>query len=92
MGSATGLASAADVTLADGVATLVMAADGLRREALIVAAAANSAAVRIGDAEVGAGRGIVLAPGQPLVLATTAAIYGFADAAGQVLAVAATQD
>ncbi len=71
------LAAVADVSLAAGSATLILAADSNRDEAVISNPASNSQTMRIGGASAGASAGIPLPPGATLILSTTAAIYGY---------------
>lgn len=92
-GKSTTLDDLADITLTNGGETLLVAADATRREAIMVADTANTVAIRIGKTgQVGAARGVPLQPGQPIVLTTTAAIYGFAGAAGQKVAITLIKD
>lgn len=81
---ATGFTTNADLNIAGGAAAVILAANANRREAVITNPAASSSAFRIGDASVGAARGIELLPGATLVLETTAEIRAHnTDAAAQ---------
>ena len=83
----------ADVTLNNGSETSLVAVDTTRREAIIVADTGNTVAIRIGKTgQVGAARGVALQPGQPIVLSTTAAIYGYAGAASQKVSITLLKD
>lgn len=83
----------ADVTLNNGSETSLVGADSSRREAIIVAGKANTVEIRIGKTgQVGAARGVPIQPGQSITLTTTAAIYGFASAASQTVAITLLKD
>lgn len=78
----------ADITLNNGSETSLVAVDATRVEAIIVADPANTVAIRIGKTgQVGASRGAKLQPGQSITLNTSAAIYGYAGAASQVVSI-----
>lgn len=79
------LVSVADVAT-NNPAVSILAANPSRDNAVIMALAANTAVVRIGDAGIGAAEGIPLQPGQTITLATTAQIFGW-SAAAQTVAV-----
>lgn len=67
-----------DVVMAAGARTPILAANTARRRALITNLAAGVATLRIGDAvNVGATRGIPLAPGETITIDSTAAISGW---------------
>lgn len=69
------LTSTADVSLLAGVKTAILAANAARRSALITNLAAGAATIRVGDAaNVAAGRGIPVLPGETITLDTAAAI------------------
>jgi hypothetical protein len=70
-----------DVPVTAGVATLLLAANSLRSEAIITSLDTNTNTTRIGSSSVTAARGIPLPVGGSLTLATTGAIYGFNVAA-----------
>lgn len=83
----------ADVTLNNGSETSLVGSDNTRREAIIVASVTNTVAIRIGKTgQVGAARGAALLPGQSIVLSTTAAIYGYAGAASQIVSITLLKD
>jgi hypothetical protein len=72
-----GLDDLEDVTVAAGVATLLIDADINRREVLITSLSENSDVARIGSVNVAANRGIPLAVGSFVGLTTSAAVYCF---------------
>jgi len=76
------LVTAADVALGAAVATVIAAASTTRREILIHNN--TGAAIRVGDANVAAARGVQIAAGAVLTLATGAAVYGYSVAGGNV--------
>ncbi len=76
------LVTAADVTLGAAAATLIAAASTARRE--IIIHNNTGAAIRVGDADVAAARGVEIANGAVLTLATGAAVYGFSTPGGNV--------
>lgn len=76
------LVTAADVALVAVTATEIAAASTARREILIHNN--TGAAIRVGDANVAAARGVEIAPGAVLVLASGAAVYGFSTPGGNV--------
>lgn len=81
------ISDAADITLANGSQTGVMAADTTRRSVIITAPASNTVTIRLGDTgTVSATRGLPLQPGERITLETTAALWGFATAASQKVA------
>ena len=69
------LATNADQSVAASTSTQVLAADANRREAILTNLSSNGAAFRIGDANVGASRGIELPVGSTVYLETTAAVH-----------------
>ena len=69
--------STADVSIAATTTDPVLAANTSRVEAIITNLAVNAQTMRIGDSNAGAARGIELAPGQTIVLTTTAAISAY---------------
>ncbi len=71
------IASVADVALAAGATTQIVAANVARRSVIIKNLAANTQTMRIGDAAAGAARGVELAPGETIVIDSGAAIYGY---------------
>jgi hypothetical protein len=91
---ATVLDTAADVVIvAAAAAAVVKAPLATQRTAFIHSLVTNGQPVRIGDAAVGAARGMVLNPGETLVISTTEAIYGWTAAgANQTLTVTWTAD
>jgi len=80
----------ADKLLTAATATLVLAANANRNEAIITGDAGNANSTRIGSSAVAANRGTPLAPGQTIILDTTAAIYAF-NAAAEYLNVGYTE-
>ncbi len=76
------ITSVADVVLVGLAATQILAAKTTRREAIITNLAANIRTMRIADSNAAAARGIPLAPGETIILTTTAAIHGFKPVAG----------
>ena len=76
------ITSITDIALVGLATTQILAAKPTRREAIITNLAANVQTMRIGDSNAGATRGIPLAPGDTLILTTTAAIHGFKPVAG----------
>lgn len=74
--SPTGLSASADVTATANTSTTVLAANTSRVEAWITNLAAGAETLRVGDA-VSATKGTPVAPGQTIVLNTTAAIKVF---------------
>lgn len=70
------LASQADVSVAATSAAQILAADTTRREALIQNTD-GATTIRVGDSNVGATRGLELAPGDVLILATQGAIHAY---------------
>ncbi|WP_299394639.1 hypothetical protein [Pelagibius sp.] len=71
----TGLMTDPDVAMLAGVAAQVLAVNNSRKEAFVTNLASNAVAIRVGDSNVGAARGIELSPGQTAVLSTEAAIW-----------------
>lgn len=89
----TSIDDAADVSLNNGSETQVVGADATRHEAIITSLTTNTVAIRIGKTgQVGSGRGAAIMPGQSITLETTAAIYAYAGAASQTLAVTLLKD
>jgi hypothetical protein len=83
----------ADVTLNNGAETLILAADGARREAILVSDPANTANLRLGKTgTVDATNGALLQPGGAVVISSGAAIYGYAGAAAQKLSISVVKD
>ncbi len=84
------LDSLADDSVAAATTELIAAADTDRHELIITNLAANTATFRIGDSGAGAANGVPLAPGETLVLNTSAAVYAYnPGAAAQTLAITA---
>lgn len=81
------LASAADVTVTTA-ATAILASNAARIRALI---SNNDAAIamRVGDSNVSASRGVRVPPGGAIVLETTAAVYAAAESSSLTAGVAA---
>ncbi len=75
--SSGGIATEPDASIPDTTATVVIAADTLRREAIIQSSPSNVSNIRIGDASVGAAQGLILAPGGSVSLETSGAIYAY---------------
>lgn len=80
--SANGFAGTADKSILLATATIILAANSDRNEAIITADSGNAALTRIGGSTVGAANGIPLVAGATIFLNTTAAIYGYSAAAG----------
>lgn len=79
------LTTGAAVNCPDVATTALLAADTLRREAVIVVPTTATGPVYIGgDAAAAAGQGIPVLPGQSFTLETSAAIYGRNDTGGAV--------
>ena len=76
------LDSLADDSVATVATELIAAADTDRHELIISNLAANTATFRIGDSGAGAANGVPLAPGETLILGTSAAVYAYNPAAG----------
>lgn len=76
------LDSLADDSIATGATELIAAADSDRHTLIVSNLAANTATFRIGDSGAAAANGIPLAPGETLVLDTSAAVYAYNPAAG----------
>lgn len=83
---------AADVTLTAGIATLILASEANRAEALIVAHAGNTETIRIGSASVGANRGAPLVPGGSFATTSTGLLYGYAGTSGQKVSIVKTMN
>jgi len=73
-----------DVALGAGVATPVLGIDASRQQALITNLAGNANAIRVGDANVGAARGVQVGVGQTITIAGSAAISAFSAGAQNV--------
>ena len=71
------LTTFADVALAAGATTQIVAANPARREVMISNLASNSQTIRVGNASTSASQGLELAPGAAIILSTTAAVYGY---------------
>lgn len=71
------IATVADVALAAGVATQIVAANVARRAVVVKNLAGNLQTMRIGDAVAGAARGLELAPGETISIDSGAAVYGY---------------
>jgi hypothetical protein len=71
-----------DVTLGAASATLIAAANTGRVELLITNM--TGGVIRIGDSGVGAASGVRIADGASIILNTTAAVYGYSVAGGDV--------
>ena len=82
---ANGSGAIADVTLTNGVATLILPLDLTRTSAVIVNDPANAKYFRVGPATVDGTHGAKVQVGQPYTHNSTAALYGFADVAGLVV-------
>lgn len=80
-----GLSDVADVSLAAGATTQILAANSSRKEAILRNLSGNTQTFRIGTVNAGAARGIPLGPGESMTLATQAAIYGYNPGAGAEL-------
>lgn len=76
------LVTAADVTLVAATATQIVAAESTRKEILIHNN--TGAAIRVGDSNVGAARGVQVATGGTIVLNTSAAISAYSAGGGTV--------
>ncbi len=87
----TGISTIADVALNAGAATQVLPADGTRQQALITNLAGNANAIRVGDSNVAAARGVQVAAGQTITLAGTQAIFAF-SAGGQSVGITTVKD
>lgn len=74
----------ADVALGAAATTLVLAADPSRREALISNLIGNASAIRVGDVNAGAARGVQVGTGQTVTIAGTEAIYAYSATAQSV--------
>jgi len=79
-----------DVTVTAATATLIMAANSSRFEAIITSLTSNSNTTRIGSSSVSATRGMPLAVGGTLTLQTTGAIYVY-NAAAETFTVSYTE-
>jgi len=90
----TEIETTADVTVtAAAAAAVVLAADADRKEAIIQSLPSNTQNVRIGDGDTGAARGLILKPGDSIVLTVTAAVYAYTAAgADQDLAIVEIKD
>ncbi len=66
-----------DVSLTAATASVISAANAARKELMIKNPSTNTASIRLGSATVAANKGFELAPGESVVLTTTAAVYGF---------------
>jgi hypothetical protein len=84
----TGIATTADQSVPSGAATLVLASNSARKLAIVQNKGA--AAIRVGDSNVTATRGVELASGASWEVATTAALYVF-QASGGAMDVAANE-
>ena len=81
--SAGGLQTAADVNLAAAVATLITAANGNRQTLNLTNL--TGAAIRVGDANIGANRGLYLAAGLSMTMPYfDGPIYGYSASGGAV--------
>lgn len=86
----TGLASDSDVTLVAATRATIKAANASRRAIIVQSLASNTGNVRVGDntcTDVAPGKGNELQPGQSITIKTTAAVYAFSTAGGQVLSI-----
>lgn len=72
-----GLQTTADVSVPATTAQQVVAANTSRKAVMVGNLGSNAAAVRIGDASVGAARGVELLAGATLTLQTTAAVWAY---------------
>jgi hypothetical protein len=82
--SAATRSTAADVTLTAATATQILAADVTRVRAYLSNLASNSNAMRFGDSNVGASRGVEVAVGQTIIMEGPATIYAYDAAAESV--------
>jgi hypothetical protein len=64
-----------DVTVLDGATDMILASDDKRDHCVIVADGSNALDVRIGDANVGAARGLKLGPEQSATFSGSDAVY-----------------
>lgn len=71
------LTTITDVFVPAGGSAALLAADPIRREALITNIAANATVVRVGDVDVAADRGNEVGEGGTIVLTTSDAIYAY---------------
>lgn len=80
-----------DDSIAAGATEQVLATNPNRREAIIGNLEANTVTVRVGTSAAGAARGIQIAPGQAIILETTASVHVFnPHSAAQSVSVAET--
>jgi len=90
---ATTLTTQADVSVGTSSSAQILAANAARREAIIKNLSTNAAAIRVGDSNVAATRGVPLQPGESATLQVTTAIHAYntsgssaADVAGLEIA------
>ena len=94
LSKATVLGTIADVTVVAGAAAAQVVPTNADAVSVgICSLQANTQNIRIGDTNTGAARGIEIAPGETIVLDTTAPIFAYTAAgANQTLAITYTQD
>lgn len=79
---ASGITSTADVAIvANAAAVSVAPANTARKSALITNLLSSAGTLRVGDAAIGAARGVPVEPGATATIETTAAIFAFSTAA-----------
>lgn len=79
---ASGIVSVADVGIVASAAAVVIApANTARKSALITNLTSSAGTLRVGDAAIGAARGVPVEPGATATIETTAAVYAFSSAA-----------
>ena len=88
------LTTVADATITAAAAdAAILAANSSRREVMICAPSANTQDVRIGDSNTGAARGMILSPGETIVVSTTDVIYAYTGAGtDQTVTITYTED
>jgi hypothetical protein len=82
----------ADVVLNGAAQTQILPADATRQQALISNLAGNASAIRVGDANTAAARGMQLGAGLTLAIAGTDAIFAWNPGAGQNVGVTTIND
>ena len=79
---ASGITSTSDIAIvANAVAVSIAAANTARKSALITNLSSSVGTLRVGDAAIGAARGVPVEPGATATIETTAAIFAFSAAA-----------
>ncbi len=81
-----------DVALANGVATLLIAASTSRRQVHISNLVANGVPIRVGDASVGAARGAEVGIGSTYIIDTSDDVYAFVGSAGKSVGISTVSD